>query len=295
MGSYHNDLQVQRPGQRSNSAYVRGGMIMCMSPRSYLGGIYPERDVLTRLDHLVILVRDLDRAIRDYETLGFTVTPGGEHADGLTSNALIPFKDGSYLELVAFLDPDDPRDNVWGWRPFLSSGGGLIDYCAASDELGTDVLRLEDLGFDVEGPTDGGRRLPDGAEIRWRTARIHQDGRILPFLIEDLTPRSLRVPDGPPAEHRNCAAGISRLEVAGLHVEEAATFFTALTGSTGSGSGASLRLGDCELSMVAPGGEARRRLDAAGPLEVGLASEAPGSTKELDRRLSHGVSMLLLR
>jgi hypothetical protein len=30
-------------------------------------------------------------------------------------------------------------------------------------------------------------------------------------------------------------------------------------------------------------------------LEVGLASEAPGSTQELDRRLSHGVSMLLLR
>jgi catechol 2,3-dioxygenase-like lactoylglutathione lyase family enzyme len=291
-GSYHNDPQVQRPRQRPKSAYVRGGVIMCPSPRSYLGGIYPERDVLTRLDHLVILVRDLDRAIRDYETLGFTVTPGGEHADGLTSNALIPFKDGSYLELVAFLDPDDSRDNVWGWRPFLSSGGGLIDYCAASDDLGTDVRRLEDCGFDVEGPTGGGRRLPDGPEIRWRTARIHQDGRLLPFLIEDLTPRSLRVPNGPPAEHRNRAAGISRLEVAVSHAEEAATFFTTLTGS---GSGASLRLGDCELSMVAPGGEVRRRLDAAGPLEVGLASEAPGSTEELDRRLSHGVSVLLLR
>ena len=100
--------------------------------------------MLTRLDHLVVLVRDLDRAIRDYETLGFTVTPDGEHADGLTSNALIPFKDGSYLELVAFLDPDDPRDNVWGWRPFLFSSGGLIDYCLASDDLGTDVRSLED-------------------------------------------------------------------------------------------------------------------------------------------------------
>jgi hypothetical protein len=248
--------------------------------------------VLTRLDHLVVLVRDLDKAMRDYEILGFTVTPGGEHADGLTSNALIPFKDGSYLELVAFLDPDDPRDNVWGWRHFFSSGGGLIDYCAASDDLGADVRRLEDLGFDVEGPTDGGRRLPDGTEIRWRTARIHQDSRILPLLIEDLTPRSLRVPDGPPAEHPNGAAGISRLEVAVSRAEEAVRFFTTVTGS---GSGASLRLGNCELSMVAPGDEACHRLDAAGPLEVGLASAAPGSTEELDRRLSHGVSIRLLR
>jgi catechol 2,3-dioxygenase-like lactoylglutathione lyase family enzyme len=83
--------------------------------------------VLRSLDHLVILVRDLDRAVRGYEGLGFSVTPGGEHADGLTRNALIPFKDGSYLELVAFVDLEDPRDNVWGWRRFLSSGGGLID------------------------------------------------------------------------------------------------------------------------------------------------------------------------
>ena len=252
--------------------------------------------MLTRLDHLVVLVRNLDRAIRDYETLGFTVTPGGEHADGLTGNALIPFKDGSYLELVAFLNLDDPRDNVWGWRPFLSSGGGLIDYCVASDGLRADVRRLEDLGFDVEGPTDGGRRLPDGAEIRWRTARIHQDGRVLPFLIEDLTPRSLRVPDGPPAEHPNGAVGISRLEVAVPDAEETARSFTALTG-TGSGSGASLRLGDCELSMMTPGDEAQRRLDAAGPgpLTAELAADVPGSTEELDRQLSHGVSIHLRR
>jgi hypothetical protein len=33
--------------------------------------------VLTRLDHLVILVRDLEVASADYERLGFTVTPGG--------------------------------------------------------------------------------------------------------------------------------------------------------------------------------------------------------------------------
>ena len=249
--------------------------------------------MLTRLDHLVVLVGDLDLAVRDYETLGFTVTPGGEHADGLTHNALIPFRDGSYLELVAFLNPDDPRDNVWGWRPFLSSGGGLIDYCAASDDLGAEVRRLEELGFEVEGPTDGGRRLPNGTEIRWRTARIRQDGRAMPFLIEDLTPRSLRVPDGPPAEHPNGAAGISRLEVAVPDV--AASDLAALTGG---GSGASLWLGDCELSLVsAEHDEARRRLDAAGPgpLAVKVATDAPDGAKELDRRHSHGVCISLLR
>jgi hypothetical protein len=40
--------------------------------------------VSTRLDRLVILVRNLDRAVRGYEDLGFAVTPGGEHADGVS-------------------------------------------------------------------------------------------------------------------------------------------------------------------------------------------------------------------
>jgi hypothetical protein len=248
--------------------------------------------VVTRLDHLVVLVRDLDGAARDYERLGFAVTPGGEHADGLTHNALIPFRDGSYLELVAFLDPDDPRDNVWGWRPFLSSGGGLIDYCVASDDLRADAHGLGDLGLDVEGPADGGRRLPGGAEIRWRVARIRQDGRVLPFLIEDLTPRPSRVPSGPPAEHPNGATGISHLEIATPDPQGAARTLAALVGAP------DLRLGACMLSPVAPEGreEAGRRIAAAGPgpLSAGLAADAPGD-EELDRRLTHGVVIRVAR
>jgi catechol 2,3-dioxygenase-like lactoylglutathione lyase family enzyme len=248
------------------------------------------RGVLTRLDHLVILVRDLDRAVRGYEALGFTVTPGGEHADGLTRNALIPFADGSYLELVAFVDPEDARDNVWGWRTFLSSGRALIDYCAASDDLGADVRRLEERGLGVEGPTGGGRRLPDGTEIRWRVARIRQEGRLLPFLIEDLTPRSARVPGGPAAEHPNGATGISRLELATADVEMAARDLAVLTGDYPP------RLGACELSLAARGRGARDLLDAAGPgpLAAGLAAGAGGEARELNRRLSGGADLRLL-
>ena len=222
--------------------------------------------MLTRLDHLVILVRDLDRAIRGYEALGFAVTPGGEHADGLTRNALIPFKDGSYLELVAFVDPEDSRDNVWGWRRFLSSGGGLIDYCAASDDLAADVRRLGERDFAVDGPADGGRRLPDGGEIRWFIARIRQEGRLLPFLIEDLTPRNLRVPGGSSAEHPNGALGIRNLEIAAPDAQGVLRALATLTGSSG-GPGTSLRLGSCLLSVVTLEQEddVRHRLDATGP------------------------------
>jgi len=236
--------------------------------------------VLTRLDHLVILVSDLDLAAADYERLGFAVTLGGEHADGLTRNALIPFEDGSYFELVTFLNPEDPTDNVWGWRGFLPREG-LIDYCVASDDLEADVSRLQSLGFGVDGPDHGGRRLPDGVEIRWRSARIRQEGRLLPFLIEDVTPRELRVPGEPAAEHPNGATGVARLEISTPDVKEAAASLAMLLETD---TGASLQLGCSVLSPVVTEEEGA----APGLLAVQLAGE-PGSSLEPDPLLAHGV------
>ena len=58
----------------------------------------PDPAMLRQLDHVVFVVRDLPGAIDDYRRRGFTVTPGGEHVDRQTHNAVIPFADGSYLE-----------------------------------------------------------------------------------------------------------------------------------------------------------------------------------------------------
>jgi catechol 2,3-dioxygenase-like lactoylglutathione lyase family enzyme len=252
--------------------------------------------MLRGLDHLVILTEDLDRATRGYERLGFSVTPGGEHADGLTRNALVPFGDGSYLELVAFVNRKDARDNVWGWRRFLSSGGGLIDYCAASDDLRADVEKLRAGGFEVDGPTEGGRRRSDGKELRWLIAIIRQEGRLLPFLIEDLTPRELRVPGGSAAEHPNGAIGIHSLKIATPSAERAKRGFGTLAGSAKKSDG-SFRLGTCVVSPVTSeeSKEARRRLDVVGPgpFDVDLAKDTSGGSETLNRRLSEGVIIRL--
>jgi Glyoxalase-like domain len=244
--------------------------------------------LLTRLDHLVVLVHDLELASADYESLGFAVTPGGEHADGLTRNALVPFEDGSYFELVSFLDPDDPTDNFWGWRGFLPYEG-LIDYCAASDDLDSDAGRLESLGFSVDGPDEGGRRLPDGGEIRWRNARIRQEGRLLPFLIEDLTPRELRVPGGAAASHPNGATGVSRLEIFAPDARRAVSQLSALADVT-SEMETLVRLGDCVLSPVAMEmGDGK----GPGPSAVELIGAEPGVSRELDPVIAHGVGIRL--
>jgi hypothetical protein len=183
------------------------------------------------LDHLVILVDDLHQAVTDYTALGFTVTPGGTHADGLTHNALVVFADGTYLELIAFVDPADTRDNVWGWRQFAATGGGLIDYCAASPDLAKETERLRERGLVVSTPSDGGRQRPDGTQLRWRSARFDQAHRVLPFLIEDVTPRALRVP-ADHTTHPNGVTGIRQLNIIGRDLERITGELAVLTGST---------------------------------------------------------------
>jgi hypothetical protein len=60
------------------------------------------------LDHLPIVVRDLDRAAADFTALGFVLKPGRPHADGLR-NVHAKFADGTELELIS---PGAPVDDL---------------------------------------------------------------------------------------------------------------------------------------------------------------------------------------
>src|SRR3989338_6231807 len=70
------------------------------------------RRMLTGIDHIVIVVQNLDEAARNYEKLGFTVVPGGRHPVG-SHNVLISFADGSYIEIISFYQPSP--DHRW-WK-----------------------------------------------------------------------------------------------------------------------------------------------------------------------------------
>jgi hypothetical protein len=60
--------------------------------------------VITGPDHLVLLVNDLDNAIKTWRNLGFDARSGGEHPTTGTYNALVALADGTYLEILAFKD-----------------------------------------------------------------------------------------------------------------------------------------------------------------------------------------------
>jgi catechol 2,3-dioxygenase-like lactoylglutathione lyase family enzyme len=170
-----------------------------------------EAIMVNGIDHVVIVVRDLAQASADYARAGFTVTPGGEHADGASHNALIPFADGGYLELFAFKEPNGPS-MFQQWRPRLDLGEGPVHYALRSDDVAADVARLRAAGFAISDPHEGGRIRSNGQELRWRSAWFDGDFA-LPFLIEDVTPRELRVPGGAAAVHPLGARGIAGLRV----------------------------------------------------------------------------------
>jgi hypothetical protein len=51
------------------------------------------------LDHVVVLVSNLEHATEQFRGLGFTVSLGG--TNGPTHNALITFQDQTYIELIS--------------------------------------------------------------------------------------------------------------------------------------------------------------------------------------------------
>ncbi len=192
----------------------------------------------TLIDHVVVVVRDLDRAIADAGRAGFTARPGGEHAGGATHNALIAFADGSYVELIAFREPDKPQAHKW-W-PRLAKGEGLVDFALLSSDLAAEAQQINDRGLSVPAPSPNGRLRPDGERLEWRAVQTQQSvGESgLPFIIEDVTPRALRVAtDAASTTHPNGATGIAGVSVVVEDLAVASPNFAALLGADGTPSG----------------------------------------------------------
>ena len=159
------------------------------------------------LDHLVFGVLDLERGVADLERLlGVRASPGGRHPGRGTHNALLALGEDRYLEIIA-PDPDPPAPA--GPRSFgldALRSPRLLTWAAKSRELERVVSKARALGVDLGVPGDGGRRTPDGIELRWRYTSVHGDrlGGLVPFFIDwGETPN--------PARSAARGAGLARL------------------------------------------------------------------------------------
>jgi len=224
--------------------------------------------MLKGIDHVVIVVADLDRAIAGFEALGFTVVRGGRHKGLGTHNALITLADGAYFELIAFLVPASTHR----WFTAVSKGGGLTDFCMQTSDLDADAASFKRAGAAISKPFAMERERPDGYMLKWVLAVAEPPSAgAVPFLIRDTTPRDERVPRA--RVHRNGAAGIHTLTVA---VEDAAAtraFYERVLGARGEECRRD-DLGAAGVRFVVAPDEAQHELQFIAPVsETGVVAE----------------------
>lgn len=262
----------------------------------------------SQIDHIVIAVRNLADASANYARAGFTVTPGGEHVGGLTHNALISFGDGSYFELIAFINPDQRPAPAHRWWDQLAAGEGLVDFAVLSPDVAAEAAALVERGATVTGPSDGGRVRPDGQRVAWRTVRIEGGETRLPFVIDDQTPRSLRVPDDSATEHPGGFTGVASLAIAVTDLERAKRDFALLFGETGEaieptvpGARTAWRfdLGGHAVELVEPDQEPSALRDhvkarGEGPVEIVLRAPGGGDGRYLPFDTTNGVRIRVI-
>jgi hypothetical protein len=183
-----------------------------------------------QLDHVVILVKDLEEAIKQYQKEGFKVSKGGRHDNGITENALIHFKDGTFLELLALrkrwkthfikllfqigyfkINSQSPR---FGFQQrfvgkALYSLEGIMDFCLLATTGEQDFLAIKQRNINTTHLTPMQRLKPDGQLLRWKIFAPFSS--YLPFVMTPYEPPFSPLPAN--LEHSNGIQGIEKISV----------------------------------------------------------------------------------
>ena len=183
--------------------------------------------MLTRIDHVMICVPNLQAAVEAYTRIGFDVRPGGVHPSAGTENAIAFFQD-DYLELLAVRAGEERLAGA-ALTEFLARGPGIRYVAVQSDDLAADVAAMRGRGVDVGDPVDGGRRTPAGQELRWRAARLGPANPLPIFFIEHVTPLAERR-RGHTGVHPNGALRTERVYIAVSDVAKAADLYSRVLG-----------------------------------------------------------------
>ena len=184
--------------------------------------------MLIGIDHIVIAGPELEALTAAFKALGFNVVGGGRHPIGSYNN-LIGMRDGAYIELLSFYE-DSPQ-HYW-WDAVHSRGGGLIDFCMQTDDIRSDYAAFEAQGVEMSALVGLSRVRFDGYQLSWLNNEIYgQYQGLIPFIIEDETPREERVPKE--NEHANGVIGIDTITLAARDIGPAKRIMSAVLGGKG--------------------------------------------------------------
>jgi len=218
------------------------------------------------IDHLVIAVRDLEKARTAYRRLGFTLTPEAIHPFG-TKNSLVQLL-GGFLELVAINDPatiPPPGEAFFSFpafnRDFLARREGLSMLVLKSRDSNQDLASFASHGLPTYQPVRFERiaRGPDGASRTVAfTMTFTGESRLKDagfFTCQHHYPENFWR-----AEFQAHANGASRIDAAVLVTRDPADFHEFLTHFTGvhdmksTSLGIDLDTGDGHVEVLSPVG-----------------------------------------
>ncbi|WP_186417134.1 VOC family protein [Bosea sp. CS1GBMeth4] len=182
------------------------------------------------LDHVVVTVRDLDASARQWQRLGFTVSPRGTHSPILGSgNYTIMFGD-DYVELLGILAETEHNKPT---RDFLAEREGIERAAFTTDDAAAGAAELKSRGLEPLGPVHFGRPvdLPGGGkgEARFNVFRWPLDenpGGLRIFACQHLTRETVWIPEL--QSHANGASRIIRVEVLAADAKAAAEHLSRL-------------------------------------------------------------------
>lgn len=245
-------------------------------------------------DHLVLLVHDLDRAVKDFEALGFTVLERADTSHGSTIFRFVSFADGSYLLLTAYTSAEGMKGHRLG--TVLEAGEGWADYSFVVPSANAAGEALKARGFPTKGPVKVSNVLAGGEA--WgldllMTGRGAGGDNALPFLVSDNEGRGHRIPG--PSRHANGAGGVRSVTVSTGDAARVVDTLVAIGGKAKAGApkGQRVRFADTWVDVVsmadAPGGR-----PGGGMVEVVIATDA-GEERMLDLALSHGAPIRLAK
>ncbi|MCR5856436.1 VOC family protein [Mesorhizobium sp. J428] len=255
-----------------------------------------------QFDHVVLLVNDLEKAARDFATLGFTILQRADinASHGSTMFRFVSLADGSYILLTAFTGPEAMARHRLG--PVLEAGEGHADWSFAVADASALGAAMRAAGKPVGGPVvvsnvvEGGHRW--GLDLLMLGRGAGGDVA-LPFVVSDNEGRNHRVPG--PSIHANGASAMAGIRLSSVDGDTVVKTLAAIGGKDAGMSPANA--GDRRVDFgpvwidVAPENVAGSRA-GGGIVEVVLTSTdagLPAGGRVLDLALAHGAPIRLIK
>ncbi|MBX2970526.1 MAG: VOC family protein [Cyclobacteriaceae bacterium] len=134
-----------------------------------------------RIDHIILVVNDLDKGMQQFEELtGVKPVFGGKHPNSFTQNALVALDGKAYIEILAPRTDVPTPDWIMQFRSLTPSGWAVY-----TEDIEATRKKLAGMGFSVSEVMSGARAKPDGNMLSWSTMGFtNKDTQVFPFFIQ---------------------------------------------------------------------------------------------------------------